>query len=560
MRHTPPLSSKSSRGEAAKIVALLLPLPFYCLLSLCFFGPKHWSDLTQSLFTPSGDPESFVWSLNWWPFALAHHLNPFVTKYIWYPAGFNLAWATSIPAIALLMSPITLLFGANTSFNLLALLAPPLSAASCFYLVYVITRKYFPALAAGYIYGFSSYELGQLLGHTNLDVTFLIPLAVLVVLMRIQGKLRRAPYVALLALIAILQFGTSIEVFTTFSLFGFLALVIFYFSSAPDLRKRIIMTFYESLGGLGVAFVFLAPYLYYLLRGYSSVPKILNSATIFSADVFNYVVATPLTQIGVMAANIIPGRYTGNISENGTFLGLPLILILCHYIVTRWRKSYTAALTIILVIILISSLGSRLHINGVITAVRLPWAIAVHLPILRNVLPTRLTLYVSLVAAVMVGLWLASESPRRTLIVKYAAVLLAIICIVPSPAQYNWTRINVPPIFAKGTTGKYIKKNENVVILPYGSNGSSMYYQYASGMQFTQSGGYVGFTPPQFSSAFAWPSKTFAKNLALFCKDNHVAAIIYTPQTPRYLVHSLRSLGWPTVAEGGAKVITVPKQ
>src|SRR5439155_10640342 len=56
------------------------------------------------LFT---DPQIFIWSFAWWPHAIASGENPFYTHAIWAPDGVNLAWATSVPGLALPFAPLT---------------------------------------------------------------------------------------------------------------------------------------------------------------------------------------------------------------------------------------------------------------------------------------------------------------------------------------------------------------------------------------------------------------------------------------------------------------------
>ena len=49
-----------------------------------------------------------MWSLVWWPHAMANGINPLLTTAIWAPSGFNLAWGTCIPLASILASPLTL--------------------------------------------------------------------------------------------------------------------------------------------------------------------------------------------------------------------------------------------------------------------------------------------------------------------------------------------------------------------------------------------------------------------------------------------------------------------
>lgn len=52
------------------------------------------------------DPNFYVWAWGWWPYALTHGLNPLYSHLIGAPGGYNLAWATTSPAVAVLMWPV----------------------------------------------------------------------------------------------------------------------------------------------------------------------------------------------------------------------------------------------------------------------------------------------------------------------------------------------------------------------------------------------------------------------------------------------------------------------
>ena len=57
------------------------------------------------------DSNIFIWSFGWWPHALLHGENPVFTHAIWAPDGVNLSWVTSVPGLALLFAPLTLVAG-----------------------------------------------------------------------------------------------------------------------------------------------------------------------------------------------------------------------------------------------------------------------------------------------------------------------------------------------------------------------------------------------------------------------------------------------------------------
>jgi hypothetical protein len=201
--------AKHRLGSIFSISALLI----YLGLSWTFFGTT--ADWHRFYLGSGQDPVSFVWFLHWWPFAIWHGLNPFITHYVWAPQGYDLAWATSVPAASLITLPITMAGGAVLSFNILSFLAPALAAWTTFLLVASLTEDRMAALPAGYVFGFSSYELGQLIGHLNLDLIFLVPVALWLCARRLRGRAGRAAFIASLALVLLFQIGFSLEIFAT---------------------------------------------------------------------------------------------------------------------------------------------------------------------------------------------------------------------------------------------------------------------------------------------------------------------------------------------------------
>src|SRR6185437_208372 len=104
----------------------------------------------------------------WWPHALAHGLNPFHASSIWAPQGLDLAWTATAPGMALLFAPLTIAAGPVVSYNVAAILLPALAAWTAFLLCRHVTRSLWASLVGGYLFGFSSYMIGQLEGHMHM--------------------------------------------------------------------------------------------------------------------------------------------------------------------------------------------------------------------------------------------------------------------------------------------------------------------------------------------------------------------------------------------------------
>ena len=171
-----------SRSRAA-----LGAFAIYLAVSFLAFGLRLLIEPGSQYIGSYDDPQITIWAFAWWPHALLHGQNPFVTHAVWPPVGVNLAWATSVPALSLAFAPLTLIAGAIASYNAAMVLLPALSAWAAFLLCRHLTAKWWPSLVGGYLYGFSSYILGHATGHPQLTAAFVVPLLALVVLQHLEG-------------------------------------------------------------------------------------------------------------------------------------------------------------------------------------------------------------------------------------------------------------------------------------------------------------------------------------------------------------------------------------
>jgi hypothetical protein len=137
----------------------------------------------------SADQSQYVWNLWWVARQISHLGNPWFTSHLAAPVGVRLGLDTLTPLLGVLMTPITLAFGAAVSYNLLIIVAPGLAG----YAMYRAARLWLPGLvgplAAGLFYGTSGMAASQdwLHLHTAMGCVFL-PLA-----LEAAVRLRRRP-------------------------------------------------------------------------------------------------------------------------------------------------------------------------------------------------------------------------------------------------------------------------------------------------------------------------------------------------------------------------------
>ena len=188
-----------------------------------------------------------------------------------------------------------------------------------------MTGAWLPSLVGGYVYGFSSYELGQMLGHLHLVPVFLLPAAVHLVFLRMDGAIGMRRFVVLMAAVFALQVLISTEVLFAGLIFGFTALLVALWL-VPAPRKAIRSMIRRcSVAGPAAGLV-LSPFLYEAFRGLGAPPSLdwhAATARMFSADPLNYVVPTPITWLGggwaepLREFSTVNGGLTGVYLESG---------------------------------------------------------------------------------------------------------------------------------------------------------------------------------------------------------------------------------------------------
>lgn len=118
--------------------------------------------------------------------------------------------------------------------------SPVLAALSAFVLCAVVTRRFWPSVAGGYFFGFSSYMLAHIRGgHLNLLLTFPIPLLAAVVLLAVTQRMSRRHLGLWVTALLTVLFSISTELFATTTVVGGMALLLAYVMADRELRHSI---------------------------------------------------------------------------------------------------------------------------------------------------------------------------------------------------------------------------------------------------------------------------------------------------------------------------------
>ncbi len=169
----PAVEATAERGHASRL-ELVAVLVLSVVLAIAMWHVAWEHPFTTQLGTP-GDSDEYSWFLAWIPYSIGHGLDPLISHYVNFPNGVNLMWNTSVILPGFIMSPVTVIFDAAFSYNILITAAPALGAT----FAYVAFRRWaspLPSLAGGLVYGFSPYMVSQSVGHLAQTLMMSAPL------------------------------------------------------------------------------------------------------------------------------------------------------------------------------------------------------------------------------------------------------------------------------------------------------------------------------------------------------------------------------------------------
>lgn len=514
------------------------PLFIYLFLSCLFFGRGLIGHLGERYIGVGSDPGAFIFFLEWWKYVFSHHVNPFLTYLQWAPSGANMAWATCIPLFGIAAIPLTATLGPIVTFNLLVLLFPAIAAWSAFLLCRYLSSSWWAALLGGYVFGFSPSMLGQLLAHLTVLMIFPAPLMVLATLRRLRDERSARTFSATLAVLLVVQFLSWPEAVAVESLFGGVAIALAWWT-APQWRERLQGLLFPVICAYFASALVLSPYLYYFFAiEQIAFPGGLRG--LFSVQLADLLVPTTTALLGTIPLFRAMSRGS-NIFETGSYIALPMLIIVVDFARRNWRDWRTRFLVTILLILTAASLGSELKV-GAFRSIPLPWAIAEQLPLIDKALPTRFPLYGFLILGIILSLWLSDGSLQKNRCAVGAGALL--LFTLPNLSSTYWTTpINTPAFFSARLYPRYLSPGDTVLTIPYGITGNSNIWQATSGMYFRMAGGWIGQPPvpsaylPYFPIVYDFLNRVeapyAAEMLKAFLVQKHVNAIVVADQGPQ---------------------------
>jgi hypothetical protein len=532
----------------------------YVLVAFLFLGLPLFVERGDRYVGYGYDPQIFIWAFAWWPHAIAHGLNPFVTHAVWAPDGVNLAWTTTVPGLALLFSPLTAIVGPFASYDTAAILMPAVAAWTAFALCRYLARSLWAAIVGGYLFGFSSYLLAQGGGgHLQLSSVFLLPLVALLVLRFLDSDLDVRGLVLRLGPVLGLQLLIGTEVAFTMTLGLAIALAL-GFGLVPARRPRIAALLAPLAGAYVFGALLTSPFLYFLLSDFRR--SLVGNPDGYLADVVNFVVPTKIVYAARAWASPISAHFPGNVTEEDAYLGVPTLLAMALYARGRLRTPGVQFLLVALTAAVVVSLGVEATVDGH-GLFPMPWRLVHRLPLFENVLTSRLTVYVALIAAVMAALWVAAR-PAGPL--RWLLPVAAVLATFPYPARGGFaTGYSVPAFFTDSAYRACVPAGSIVLPLPIREFGDELLWQADASFRFDMAGGEIGpVIPPSFETPGAMEHVTDGKPvrageagvLRAFIAAKHVTTVVVDGTQAKSWSAALDRIAKPRAA-GGVVLYTV---
>ena len=436
-----------------------------------FITVPLWLHLDHELRDDPQDQAFFEWMLAHGARVLTDGAYPFFSDRMNYPDGVNMMANTSVLAVSIPLTPVTLLWGPHVAFNVFLTLALAVTGIS-WYLV--LSRQFVRSRLAAWVGAmFCTYAPSMVShagGHPNIVSQFLVPLIIWRTLeLRAPGRAVRNGLI--LGGLLIWQAFINLEIlFMTAVGLGIFCLVMW-------LRRR--WTHPGEAGnfvrGLLVAAALALTVLAYPLgvqffgpQSYHGLPQFVRN---FGADLGSF---TAYAGRSIAGNADTASRLAQNASEENAFFGWGLVILFFGLVLWMRRNLAVVTLAGIASLYAAMSLGPRIYLNGINTGVPGIWAILHSVPVLNSAVPTRWAMAI----APVIGLVLAFGCQRASDLVKaqpsakgpvwvamITAVAMALVPLVPTPVR-SAPMDRVPTFVTSGAWRAYVDDNHTVVTLP----------------------------------------------------------------------------------------------
>ena len=455
------------------------------LILLCYLAGamlvtwRLWADPAgRAQIGDAGDVDLFAWYMRYDATAVGHgHLPALFTVAMNAPRGINLMWNTSFLLPGVVLAPVTLLAGAQTSLTIMLVLGMAGSAASLFWVLRRWGASLTAAALGGAVYGFSPAVIDSGIGHYHLQFAVLPPLIIDAVLRLVTGRGRPVRTGVWLGLLVAAQLFTGEELLADTAMTGLVLVAVLVAACPRAVRVKARNALFGLATGLVVMVLICGHALLVQFHG----PLAQNNHPVGhnlltnKAAFFVSPSSAVLFHTSASAALAAADRRGLGLVEYLGYLGWPLLVVLVTASIRYFRDPRVRAATVTWVVLEVLSFGGGNMSSG--SWFSIPgWVLPFHwlqgLPVLGQVIPDRLSIFADGAAAVVLAfsLDLARSSPRpawnwRRGAIPIAVAVVATAPLIPMPYQVAPTT-PVPAGWVTAFTRLRLAPDARVLVVP----------------------------------------------------------------------------------------------
>jgi hypothetical protein len=393
-------------------------------------------------------------------------------------------WTPTLPLAAALVSPITVTAGPLVAYNVVSTAAPALAGWTA-YLAFRRWTALVPSLTGALIFGFSPFIAAESADHPFLTFSMTAPLILIVLDRMLVVQRASARWDGLwLGLLVWAQLLISEEVLAIEAILAIIAVTTLALLDVRTAAAKLAHAL-RGLGmAIGVAGLLSAWPLAVQFLGPDRPTSLLWSPSKYSADLWNFVSPTFTTALYPHSAIVLVQHYSANWKESGDYVGVPLLafLVIAFILCRRRRVAWAAAAIALSAAVL--SLGPTLHLAGRNTGIPLPWSLIQGLPLIKDLLPSRVAGSMFLGVGLLVALGLDELKRRRAWarFCGYGLVGLSLVTLAPMIPYYT----NKVPVLSTAGPGTACPTypGTDVVLLP-SSEEYQIFWQTEAGFCFS---------------------------------------------------------------------------
>jgi hypothetical protein len=441
---------------------------------------RLWADPASLAQTgDSADVDLFAWFMRYDAAAVAHgHLPDLFTVAMNAPRGINLMWNTSFLLPGVVLAPVTLLTGAQTSLTVMLVLGMAGSAASLFWVLRRWGASVTAAALGGAVYGFSPAIVNSGIGHYHLQFAVLPPLIVDALLRIVTGRGHAVRTGVWLGVLIAAQLFIGEELLADTAITSLLLVAVLAAGYHREVRAAVRRVLTAGAAALAVALIIGGHALWVQFHGPLTQHNHPVGPDPFTNRAAFFVNPSAALLFHTKTTAASAAAYSRGLSEYLAYLGWPLLVVLVAASVRYFRDPRVRAAAVTWGALELLSFGGGTMSSGswfYVPGWLLPFHWLQGSPVLSQVLPDRLSILADGAAAALLAFSLdrARSSQRRVWnwrrgSIPVAIAVIAVLPLIPMPYQVAPTT-PVPAGWQTAFTRLKLSPADRVLVVPMGS-------------------------------------------------------------------------------------------